>query len=101
MAAQQQAEAQDLALLPSLSARFTQFVTNAPGFQPTQGFWQAGVTASWAFDLTYLANIRVERAAAEAARAQEAKTRLEAGDGARPSDAPPDLGAWSDTSKGR
>ena len=80
MAAQQRAEAQDLALLPTLGARFTESVTSAPGFQPTHWFWQAGVTASWAFDLTYIANIRVERAAAEAARAQETRTRLDAGD---------------------
>jgi outer membrane protein TolC len=79
-AAQQQAESQKLALLPTIAGSFTEFATNAPGFQPTSWYWQAGVTASWKFDWTNVGNIRSFDAAASASRAQELKARLAAGD---------------------
>jgi outer membrane protein TolC len=79
-AAQQQADAQKLALLPSIAGTFTEFGTSAPGFQPSRWYWQASLTATWSFDLTYVGNIRSFDAAADASRAQELKTRLNAGD---------------------
>jgi outer membrane protein TolC len=79
-AAEKQATAQKLALVPSLKGYFTEFATNAPGFEPSRWYYQAGVTAIWAFDLTYTANIRGSDAAAAAAQASEEKARLIAGD---------------------
>jgi outer membrane protein TolC len=79
-AAQQLATAQKLALVPTLSGFFTENATNAPGFEPSHWFWQAGLTASWFFDLTYVGNIKSSGAAAEATLAAEERTRLAAGD---------------------
>ncbi len=79
-AAQQQADAQKLALLPTIAGSFTEFATNAPGFEPTNWYYQAAVNATWTFDLTYVANIRSSDASAGAARARELKARLNAGD---------------------
>ena len=79
-AAQQLATAQKLALVPTISGFFTENATNAPGFEPSHWFWQAGLTASWTFDLTYVGNIRSSDAAAEATLAAEERTRLAAGD---------------------
>jgi outer membrane protein TolC len=79
-AARQQAEAEWLALFPSLSGSFTQYYTNAPGFAPSRWYWLAGVTLSWSFDLTSVGNIRGGDASADAARAQELKASLAAGD---------------------
>ncbi|HWE23505.1 MAG TPA: TolC family protein [Myxococcales bacterium] len=79
-AAEQQANVEKFALLPSLAGTFTEFGTNAPGFQPANWYWQAAITASWSFDVTNVGNIRGSDAAADAARAQELKVRLNAGD---------------------
>ncbi len=79
-AAEQQAEAQRLALLPSLAGTFTEFGTNASGFAGHDAFYQAVLTLSWSFDLTSLANIRVQDAAADTARAREERARLAAAD---------------------
>jgi outer membrane protein TolC len=78
--AQQQADSYKLALLPSFSGSFTQYNTNAPSFEPSRWYYQAALTANWAFDLTYVANIRSYNSAAAAARASEERTRLNAGD---------------------
>jgi outer membrane protein TolC len=78
--AQQQADSYKLALVPSFSGSFTEYNTNAPSFQPSRWYYQAAITATWAFDLTYIANIRSYSAAAEAARASEERTRLNASD---------------------
>ena len=78
--AEQQADAQKLALLPSIAGNFTEFATNAPGFEPSHWYYQATINAIWAFDLTNVANIRGSDAAAAAARARELKARLNAGD---------------------
>jgi outer membrane protein TolC len=80
-AAEKQADAQKLALLPSIKGSFTEFATNSPGFEPSNWYYQAALTASWAFDLTSVANIRSTNAAAAAARASEQRTRLNVGDG--------------------
>ncbi len=79
-AAQQQADSQKLALIPTFAGSFTEFATNAPGFEPSRWYYQAAMTASWAFDLTYLANIRSYSASAASAKAREVKARLTAGD---------------------
>ena len=79
-AAEQQADAQRFALLPSLSGSLTEYGTNTPGFGAHDGYFQAGLTLSWSLDLTSFANIRGQDAAAEAARARELRTRLIAGD---------------------
>ena len=79
-AAQQQATAQKLALVPTIFGAFTENATNAPGFEPSRWYWQAGVGAAWSFDLTYVGNIRSSDAAAAATQAAEEKARLVAGD---------------------
>jgi outer membrane protein TolC len=79
-AAQQQADAQRLALLPRIAGTLTEFGTNAPGFEPSRWYWQAAITASWSFDFTNVANMRSFDAQADANRAQELKVRLAAGD---------------------
>lgn len=79
-AAYQQADAWRLALLPTLSGTFTENGTNAPGFQPSRWYWQAGLGLSWSFDLTTVANIRAGDASAAVSQAQELKATLAAGD---------------------
>ena len=79
-AAEQQADAQRLALLPSLAGTFSEVGTNASGFAGHDWSYQGVVTLSWSFDLTSLANIRSGQAALETARARELRTRLSAGD---------------------
>jgi outer membrane protein TolC len=79
-AAQQQAAAQKFALLPTISFYFTEYGTNAPGFQPSSWFWQTGAGFTWSFDLTSVANIRSGDASAAAAQAQQTRTSLDAGD---------------------
>jgi outer membrane protein TolC len=79
-AAQQQATAQKLTLVPTIAGFFTENATNAPGFEPSHWFWQAGLTASWTFDLTYVGNLQSFDAAAAATLSAEEKTRLAAGD---------------------
>src|SRR5499433_486902 len=72
-AAQQQADAAKLALLPAIAGSFTEFATNSPGFEPSRWYYQAAINATWAFDLTYVANIRGSDAAAGVAEARELK----------------------------
>ncbi len=79
-AAEQQAQAQRLALLPSLAGSFTEVGTNASGFAGHDWSFQGAVTLSWSFDLTSLASIRGQEAAVETARARELRTRLSAAD---------------------
>ncbi len=79
-AAAQQARAARLVLVPSLSASVTERVTSAEGLAGREDAWQAIVGLSWSIDLTSLATIRSQDAAAEAARAQEERARLAARD---------------------
>jgi len=79
-ASEQQAGAEKLALLPNLSGTFTEFGTNAPGFEPSRWYWQAALVATWSFDWTNVGNIRASDAAADASRARELRARLDAGD---------------------
>jgi outer membrane protein TolC len=75
-AAAGQARAQRLALAPSLAARLTERVTSAEGLSGREDAWQAVVGLTWSFDLTTLASIRAQDAAADAARAREERARL-------------------------
>ena len=79
-AAQQQATAEKLVLVPTIAGTFTEFYGSAPGFEPTHWWWQAGVTVSWNFDLTNVGNIQSSNAVATGAAAAEDKARLLAGD---------------------
>lgn len=79
-AAEQQTNAQRLALLPVLSGSIAEYGTSAPGFGAHDWYFQAGLTLSWSLDLTSFANIRGQDAAAEAARARELRARLSAND---------------------
>ena len=79
-AAEKQADAQRLALAPAIAGTFTENGTTVPGFATHNWFYQAALTATWTFDLTTIANIRVQDAATDAARARELRTRLAAND---------------------
>jgi outer membrane protein TolC len=80
ISAEQQASAQRLTLVPSLSAIVTEHVTNATGFAGHAGSWQAFVGITWSFDLGTIPGIRAQEAAADAARAREQRARLAARD---------------------
>jgi outer membrane protein TolC len=79
-AADRQARAQRLALVPSLGASLTERVTSAEGLAGREASWQAVVGLSWALDLTTFAGIRAQDAAADVARAREERARLAARD---------------------
>jgi outer membrane protein TolC len=80
VAQEQQARAQRLSLVPSLSASLTERVTNAEGLAGRDSYWQAVLGLTWSLDLTTIAGIRAEEAAAEGARAREQRARLAARD---------------------
>ncbi len=79
-AALQQADAQRLALAPSIAGTFTEHGTNAPGFTGHDWSYQAALTLTWSLDLTSFADIRAQDAAADAAGARELRALLSAGD---------------------
>ena len=80
LAADQQASAQRLALIPSLRAAVTESVNNV-GVLPGHQASALGIVAlTWSFDLTTLADIRAQEAAAQGARAREQRARLAARD---------------------
>ncbi len=74
------ARAQRLALVPSLGASLTERVTSAEGLAGREWAWQAVVGLTWSIDLTTVASIRAQDAAADAARAREERARLAARD---------------------
>jgi outer membrane protein TolC len=80
IAEEQRARAERLALVPSLGASVTERVTNAEGLAGRDAYWQALVGLTWTFDLTTLAGIRAQEAAADGARAREERARLAARD---------------------
>jgi outer membrane protein TolC len=75
-AAEKQATAQRLTLLPSITGSFTENATNTAGFLGRNYYWQTGLGFTWQLDLTNFANIRSQDAAADAARAREQRARL-------------------------
>src|SRR5512140_789840 len=79
-AADGEAEAQRLALLPSVTGSFTEHGTTAPGFVGREWSWQAVIGLTWNFDLASIAGIRSQDAAADAARARALRSRLLARD---------------------
>jgi outer membrane protein TolC len=80
VAAEQQATAQRLSLVPRITGSLTEQATNASGFAGHDASWQAVVGISWTFDFTTLPAIRSQEAAADAARAREQRARLAARD---------------------
>src|SRR5882724_12432007 len=70
-AAEKEADAQRLALAPSIAGTFLERGTNAPGFTSHDWSYQAALTLTWSLDLTNFADIRVRDAAANGARARE------------------------------
>lgn len=80
VASERQARAQGLSLAPSLSASLTEHVTSFEGLSGRDSYWQAMVALGWTFDLTTLAGIRAQAAAADGARAREQRVRLAARD---------------------
>ena len=79
-AAEEQAQAERLALAPSIAGSFTENATNAPGFVGHNWYYQGAITFTWSLDLTNLGSIRGQDAAVAAARARELRTRLSAAD---------------------
>jgi outer membrane protein TolC len=79
-AAEEQAQAERLALAPSIAGNFTENATNAPGFVGHNWYYQGAITATWSFDLTNIGGIRGQDAAVDAARARELRARLSAAD---------------------
>jgi len=79
-AAEKEANAQRLVLAPRISGVFIERGTNAPGFSGNNWLYQAGVIATWSFDLTNLGDIQAQDAAVDVARARELRARLSAGD---------------------
>jgi len=80
VASEQKATAERLTLVPSLSAAVTERASNVKGFSGREESWQGMVGLTWSFDLTTVAGIRSQEAAADAARAQEQRARLAARD---------------------
>jgi len=79
-AAEREAQAQRMSLLPAVAGSFTEHGTTAAGFTGHDWSWQAMVGFTWSFDLTTIAGIRSQDAAADGARARELRARLAAGD---------------------
>ncbi len=80
VAAEQQATAQRLSLVPKLTGSLGEQATNASGFAGHEASWQAVLGISWSFDFTTLPAIRAQEASADAARAREQRARLAARD---------------------
>ncbi|MFL5302218.1 MAG: TolC family protein [Anaeromyxobacteraceae bacterium] len=79
-AAEKDASAQRLALLPTLAGVLTETGTDAPGLTGHDWAFQGVLALTWTFDLTSVANVRARDAAADVARAREARARLAASD---------------------
>ena len=77
---EQQADAQRLALVPSIAGTFTERGTNAAGFVGHDWSYQAALTLTWSLDLTNFADIRAQDAGVDVARARELRVSLSAGD---------------------
>ena len=79
-AAEQQASAQRFAFLPTLAGSFSERGTSSPGFIGHNWTWQALLFLNWQLDFTVPANLHVQDALADAARARELRARLFARD---------------------
>jgi outer membrane protein TolC len=79
-AAEEQAAAQKLTLVPDVTGSFTEQATNAGGFVGHDAAWQGVVALRWSFDFGTVPGIRSQEAAADAARAREQRAELAARD---------------------
>lgn len=80
VAAEKLARAERLTLVPSLGLSVTERVSDFEGLGGRTSSWQAVAALRWSLDLTTLAGIRAQSAAAEGARARERRARLAARD---------------------
>src|SRR5438552_992490 len=80
LAAEKEASAQRLVLVPTISGVAVERGTNAAGFSGHNWLYTAGLVATWSFDLTNIGDIHAQDAAVDAARARELRARLTAGD---------------------
>lgn len=74
------ATASKLALVPSVSAQFTQRFTNATGFQGQAGTYNAGVNLTWRLDVPTFMGMQAQSANEQAALLLGERTRLQARD---------------------
>ncbi len=74
------ATASKLALVPSVSAQFTQRLTNATGFQGQAGTYNAGLNLSWRLDVPTFMGMQAQSANEQAALLLGDRTRLQARD---------------------
>lgn len=77
-AAEDEALAAKLALVPTVAASAQEHLTNASGFTGHDSIWIATVTASWRLDVTTFGTIKSEQAGAEIARVREQAARQRA-----------------------
>jgi outer membrane protein TolC len=78
---QQLIDAQKLAFLPTLVGTFNEHGTSVAGLTTTHSFqWQLVVALNWNLDFTTFANLHLQDATTEVARAREQRARLAAGD---------------------
>jgi outer membrane protein TolC len=78
---QQLIDAQKLAFLPTLVGTFADHGTSVAGLTATHAFqWQLVVALNWNLDFTNFANLHLQDATTEVARAREQRARLAAGD---------------------
>ena len=78
---QQLIDAQKLAFLPTLVGTFNEHGTSVSGLTTTHSFqWQLVVALNWNLDFTTFANLHLQDANTEVARAREQRARLAAGD---------------------
>lgn len=79
-AADRQAVAQRMSLLPVVAGSITERGTTVPGFAGHDWTWQAVIGFTWNLDYGSFANIRGQDAAADVARSRELRARLTARD---------------------
>jgi len=66
--------------VPSLSAQFTQRMTNATGFQGEPFLWNAGINFNWRADVALAQGVRLASATEQSAALGTEKVRLQARD---------------------
>jgi len=74
------ADAQRLALVPTLQGSLTESFTNTGGFSGHDASWQAILSLTWVFDYTSIANIHLQDANVRVSAARETRARLAAHD---------------------
>lgn len=74
------ATASRLAVLPSVTAQFTQRVTNATGFQGQAAVYNAGVNISWRIDVSAFMNMSAQAASEATANLAIERAKLQARD---------------------